>query len=202
MRLVLPREQRLPQEHFSEDTACRPDIYRSGVLFPTGHDFGRAVPSRRDVVRQDGVGGHGHHVVVRRVQLGPSQAEIAYLQIAVLVQQQVARLEVAMQDAGAVDVLEPAQQLVQEVLVVLVRQAELLAHHWVAEKGRGRGSPFALTLAEQRGLRLLSRRLLGSSRLRTPLLLLLEEEIVVGGGRRKVVDGAGQLLTGFLDLLL
>ena len=197
MRLVLPRKQRLPQKHLSKDTACRPDIYRSRVLFPTGHDLGRAIPPRRDVVGQDGVGRHRHHFVVRWVQLCPGQTEIAYLEVAVLIKEQVARLEVAMQDARAVDVLETAQELVQEILVMLVRQPQLLAHHWVQE-GRGRGLLVQVHHRQRvRCLGLLICRLLRSCCLCPPAILLL-----LIRGRGKVVDCAGQLLAGFLYLLL
>ena len=42
-----------------------------------------------------------------------------------------------MQDTRTMDILETTEELVQEILVVLVCQAELLCHHWV-EKCRSR----------------------------------------------------------------
>lgn len=95
-----------------------------------------------------------------------------------------------MQDARAVDVLETAQELVQEILVMLVRQPQLLAHHWVQE-GRGRGLLVQVHHWQRvRCLGLLISRLLGSCCLCPPAILLL-----LIRGRGKVVDCAGQLLT-------
>jgi hypothetical protein len=57
------------------------------------------------------------------IRIGDScQTKIADLQIAGRVQQQVRWLEVAMQDIGGVDVLQAAEDLVQEVADVVVAQ--------------------------------------------------------------------------------
>ena len=52
-----------------------------------------------------------------------SQTEIADLEIAGCVEEQVRRLQVPMQNVGGVDVLESAENLVQEVTDVVVAQA-------------------------------------------------------------------------------
>jgi len=58
------------------------------------------------------------------IRIGDSgQTEIADLEIAGRVQQQVRGLEVAMQDVGGVDVLQAAEDLIQEVADVVVAQA-------------------------------------------------------------------------------
>ena len=57
------------------------------------------------------------------IRIGDSgQSEIADLQIASRVQQQVRGLEVTVQDVGGVDVLQAAEDLVQEVADVVVAQ--------------------------------------------------------------------------------
>ena len=52
----------------------------------------------------------------------PRQPKVADFEVAVRVEQQVAGLQVPVEDAGGVDVFEAAQDLVHEVLAVLLRQ--------------------------------------------------------------------------------
>lgn len=73
------------------------------VLLPSQHNLRRAVVPRRDIPR---------HLRV----LNPCQSKVADLQIAVLVDKDVRRLEIAVHYAGRVDVLETAEDLVEEVL--------------------------------------------------------------------------------------
>ena len=83
-----------------------------GVTLETEHDFGSSVPSRRDVFS---------HVpsILLWINTEPSrQAEIGNLQLAVRVDEQVAGLQVTVQHVGAVDVFQPAQDLVDEGLEV------------------------------------------------------------------------------------
>jgi hypothetical protein len=67
--------------------------------------LGRSVPPRDHVLR--------HEVLLSG---GARQAEIADLEVAVGVEEEVAGLQVPVQDVGGVDVLEAPQQLVEEVL--------------------------------------------------------------------------------------
>jgi hypothetical protein len=46
---VLPREQRLPDQHLRQNTSNTPDIDRMVVLLPREHDLGRSVVSSGDV---------------------------------------------------------------------------------------------------------------------------------------------------------
>ena len=91
--VVLSREQRLALEHFCEDTACTPDIDLNIVFLPCKHNL------RCTVVTSGNVSGH-----LRVLYTG--QAEIADLQIAVLVYEDVAGLQVTVNDTGGVDVLQ------------------------------------------------------------------------------------------------
>lgn len=52
--------------------------------------------------------------------LNAGKTEVANLQVAVLVDEDVGRLEIAMDDAGGVDILQSAENLVQEVLYELL----------------------------------------------------------------------------------
>lgn len=76
----------------------------------TQHDFRCTVPACGDVARHLRLG-------------GPGQAKIEYPKFTVLVDGQVAGLEVAVDDAGGVDVLEAAQHLVDQELHVIVGKA-------------------------------------------------------------------------------
>lgn len=91
--MVLSGEERLALEHLGEDATSAPDIDFHVVLLPGEHDLGGSVVSGGDVAS---------HLRV----LDSSETEVANLEIAVLVDEDVAGLEVAVDDAGRVHVLE------------------------------------------------------------------------------------------------
>jgi len=66
-----------------------------------------AVPSCGHIV------GHGGHFALELGVVDAGEAKVANLQIAVAVDQQVARLHIPMDHVGSVQVLEPAQDLTQ-----------------------------------------------------------------------------------------
>lgn len=105
VHVVASGEERLAVDELHEDAANGPDVDGGGVVGGVEQQLGRAVPP-------------GHHVLRHHVALGGGarQPEVADLEVAVGVQQQVAGLEVAVDHVGGVDVLEPAKDLVQEVL--------------------------------------------------------------------------------------
>jgi hypothetical protein len=93
--VVLAGEQRLALEHLGENAAGAPDVHLDVVFLPREHDLRRPVVSRRNVAR---------HLRI----LDARQAKVADLEVAVLVDQDVAGLQVAVDDAGRVDVLQAA----------------------------------------------------------------------------------------------
>lgn len=105
VHVVSPREERRPVDELHEDAADGPDVDGGGVVGGVEQQLGRPVPPRHHVLR--------HHVALRR---RPREAEVADLEVAVGVQQQVAGLQVPVDHVRRVDVLEPPQQLVQKVL--------------------------------------------------------------------------------------
>ena len=105
--VILSWEQWLALQHLGEDTSCRPDVDLDVVLLPCKHDLWRSVVSRRNVT--------GHLWV-----LNARKTEIANLQVAVLVDEDVGWLEIAVDDTGGVDILQSAENLVQEVLYELL----------------------------------------------------------------------------------
>jgi hypothetical protein len=93
--MVLAGEQRLALQHLSEDAASTPDIHFHIILLPCEHDFRRSVVSRGDIA--------GHLRV-----LYTCQAEIADLEVAIFVHEDVGGFEVSVDDAGRVDVFQTA----------------------------------------------------------------------------------------------
>lgn len=93
--MVLAREEGLSLEHLGKDASSAPNVDLDVVFLPCEHDFGGAVVSCGDVASHLGV-------------LDSSEAKVANLEIAVFVDQNVAGLEITVDDAGRVDVLEAA----------------------------------------------------------------------------------------------
>lgn len=96
INLRVSREQRLPRTHLGEDTSHRPHVDASGVLSTAKQDLGGTVPERNDLV---GVGS-------KRNTEGTRQTKIGKLQVSVAIDQQVLRLQIAMQDSMAVTVTD------------------------------------------------------------------------------------------------
>lgn len=106
VHVVLSREQGLALEHFCEDAARTPDVDLDVVFLPCKHDLWGAVVT----------GGHvsGHLGI-----LYTSQAEIADLQIAVLVYKNVARLQVTVDNTSGVDIFQTTLSKVSRASPVL-----------------------------------------------------------------------------------
>lgn len=91
--VVLSREQRLSLQHLGKDTPSTPDIDFHVIFLPGEHNFRRTIIPCRDI--------SGHLRI-----LDSSKAEIANFQVAIFVDQDVAGLEVTMNDAGGMDILQ------------------------------------------------------------------------------------------------
>lgn len=96
--MVLSGEQRLALQHLGKDAAGTPDIDLNVVLLPREHDLGRSIISGRDITR---------HLRI----LDAREAEIADLQVAVLIDQDVAGFKVAMDDTCGVDIFQATLSL-------------------------------------------------------------------------------------------
>ena len=93
--MILSRKQRRSSEHLREDTPNTPDIHLHSVSLPRQHNFWRSVVSRGNVA--------GH--------LGfsdASEAEVANLQVAVLVDEKIAGFQVTVHDARRMEIFESA----------------------------------------------------------------------------------------------
>ena len=96
--MVLAREQRLSLDHFGEDAARAPDVNLDVVFLPGQHDLGGSVVSGGNVA--------GHLRI-----LDTGETEVANFQIAVFVDEDVARLQVSVDHASRVDVLQASLYL-------------------------------------------------------------------------------------------
>eukprot|EP00760_Papus_ankaliazontas_P003438 PhM_4_TR11614/c4_g1_i1/m.9825 len=102
-------EHRQPRDELVEDDADGPHVHRGAVLVrEVEQRLGRAVP-------------HGAHfrrlvVPVGAAAVVPRETEVAHLQNAVVVEQKVRRLEVAVDDPVVVEVRDGAEQLVHDAL--------------------------------------------------------------------------------------
>ena len=129
--MILASEQGLSVNQLCENAANRPEINSLTVVSRRKHNLGGSVPSRHYV--------HGQchfelSVVVLARGDASSQTKIANLQVTVRVDQQIARLNIAMHDARRVKEEEATEKLVHEVLVVRVVKL-LLRHDQLVEVG-------------------------------------------------------------------
>lgn len=85
-----------------------------GVALEAKHDFRRAVPSRGDVL------GHVTSVFLRINRKAAGKTKVTNLELTVGIDEEVARLEISVEDIGGVDVLEAAEDLVDERLEVSI----------------------------------------------------------------------------------
>lgn len=109
--MVLAREEGLALQHLGENAAGTPDIDLDIVLLPSEHDLGGAVVTSRNIAR---------HLRI----LDTRKAEIANLQVAVLVDQNVTWLQVTVNNTGGVNVFETA--LILELVIAVVFHATLI----------------------------------------------------------------------------
>ena len=93
--VVLPGEEGLALQHLRKDAPGTPDVNLHIILLPCEHDLRRSIVSCRDVSR---------HLRI----LDSGQAEVADLEIAVFVDEDVAGLEITMNDPCRVDIFQPA----------------------------------------------------------------------------------------------
>ena len=93
--MILSREERFSLNHLRENAGCAPDVHLHVVLLPCKHDLGGAVVSCRNVA--------GHLRI-----LNTGKTEIADLEVAVVVDEEVLWLQVPVDNPCGVDVFQPA----------------------------------------------------------------------------------------------
>lgn len=97
-------EERAPRVHLGHDAARRPDVDAGVVGAGAEEDVRRAVPERHDFVGE-GVDGDSE---------GARKAEVCKLELAFQVDEEVLRLQIAVQDAVGVAEVNALQELVHE----------------------------------------------------------------------------------------
>ena len=128
MAVIPTREKRTTRQQFSQNASHSPNVNSLGkfqggpregtfqtdlgVHFEGKHDLWRPIPPRCDVL--------GHYADFfpswDRGFDGSGQAEVAHFEVAIGIEKKVSRLQVAVDDVGAMDRFEGAQDLVDEVL--------------------------------------------------------------------------------------
>ena len=123
-------EGRAAEEEGEADDAHRPDVHLVGVPHRPLHDLGSDVVGRA---------AHGALLLLAELQLG-GESEVAHLDLHVGVEEDVAELEVAVDDAVAVHVLDCGDELQHEVARLLGGEPLALLDH-LAEGLREGGVP-------------------------------------------------------------
>lgn len=119
--MVLAREQRFAFQHLRKDTSRAPNVHFHVVFLPCEHDLWRTIISCRDIAC---------HLRV----LDPGKAEVTNFEIAILVDENVAGLQVAVHNAGGVYVLQTSLQVMS---VTVAGGADFMES---SIRGSGRGS--------------------------------------------------------------
>jgi len=123
---VLGRQKGFAGDEFSQDAPHRPDVDFACILLLRQNDFRSSIPTSRDVVC------HLSRLSKQVRDVRSGQAEVAYFQVTITVDQQVARLEISVKNARRVEVLKATQDLVEEELDVLFRQG-LVGFNYLGE---------------------------------------------------------------------
>ena len=112
-------EERPLLNHFCEYAANSPDIHTQTVLFLSQKHFGSPVPKRLDFMSKSLDGD------TKR----PSKSEIGDLQVSHLINQQILRLEIPMDDPARVAVVHSVNELVEEQLDLVRSHRMLVLRH-------------------------------------------------------------------------
>eukprot|EP00408_Alexandrium_pacificum_P006120 CAMPEP_0171220212 /NCGR_PEP_ID=MMETSP0790-20130122/34120_1 /TAXON_ID=2925 /ORGANISM="Alexandrium catenella, Strain OF101" /LENGTH=172 /DNA_ID=CAMNT_0011686097 /DNA_START=243 /DNA_END=762 /DNA_ORIENTATION=- len=109
-------EERPPADHLCKDAADRPDVDGLRVVNPRAEDLGGAVPPSAHVFRHRA----GLELLVREAHA--REAKVRDLEIAIRVDEQIPGLQVSVDHPCGMHILHATEQLVEEELVVVVRE--------------------------------------------------------------------------------
>lgn len=102
--LAVSAEERLLLHQFGEDAADCPDVHTQTILLLAQENLRRTVPKRLNLMSQ-GLDGETE---------GSGQAKVSNLEGSSLINEQILRLEIAMDDAPRVAVIESIAKLIEE----------------------------------------------------------------------------------------
>mmetsp|Transcript_20246 Transcript_20246/g.41378 ORF Transcript_20246/g.41378 Transcript_20246/m.41378 type:complete len:239 (-) Transcript_20246:447-1163(-) len=114
VQVVTPGEERLAPDHLCEDATDSPHVDGRRVVLVLHEQLRCSVPACHHVFCEAHV--LGLHVGVDR----PRQSKVTDLQVAILVDEQVARLKVAVEHMCRMECMHASQDLIEKVLKVLV----------------------------------------------------------------------------------
>ncbi len=106
------------EEHLAQDASHTPHVHSLGVLGRGEEDLGRAIPTRGNVLGERWIG--AVLALVCLVHQRSRQAEVAQLDVTLLVEQDVRGFLIAMNYISRVQVLSRFEQLMHYVLLVYV----------------------------------------------------------------------------------
>ena len=102
--MILSREQRLAFQHLCKNASRTPDINLHIILLPCKHNLGCSVVSCRDI--------SGHLRV-----LNTGETEVADLEVAVLVDEDIAGLEITVNDSCRVNIFQSALEATSDKIL-------------------------------------------------------------------------------------
>lgn len=141
VNLRVAREERLSCAHLGKDATNGPHVNASRVLASTQENLGGSVPQSDDLVG----------VCAQRNTKGAGKTEIGELEVALLVNEEVLGLEIAVQDAVGVAVLDAIAKLEHELADDLVTETEV---HQMRRRALGQGLA-STTIAHRKSLHIL-----------------------------------------------
>ena len=141
VNLRVTREEGLSCAHLGKDATDGPHVDASRVLTSTQENLGGSVPQGDDLVG----------VCAQRNTKGAGKTEIGELEVALLVDEEVLGLEIAVQDAVGVAVLDAIAKLEHELADDLIAKAEL---HQMRRRALGQGLA-STTIAHRKSLHVL-----------------------------------------------
>mmetsp|Transcript_23549 Transcript_23549/g.65475 ORF Transcript_23549/g.65475 Transcript_23549/m.65475 type:complete len:338 (-) Transcript_23549:390-1403(-) len=119
--VVFSRENRSAAQDLAQDAADGPEVDGRCILLGQQHNLRGSVPARYDVLREDPTLLLGL-LAIRVGHVSPREPEIADFELAVRREQDVRGLQIAVGNAGSVQVREGAEYLYDDDLNVLVGQ--------------------------------------------------------------------------------
>lgn len=116
-------EHGLSSDQLSHDAADRPQVDRGAIVIEVQDDLRSTVPACRNVLGHEAVGRQvAASLVAATGTVAASEAEVTDLELTFSVDEQASGLEIAVNDVRGVDIFESAEGLVDEGLVMCVRE--------------------------------------------------------------------------------
>ena len=120
VHIVLALEDGRPSQQFREDAPDRPNVDGFRVVLRRQNYLGGSIPSSHHVIR------YQIHILIFS-----SQSQVSYLQLAILIHQQIVRLQVSMDHLSTMQILHSIQYLKHKVFYMLFTQNHLAIYYFL-----------------------------------------------------------------------